>query len=426
MTNTWKRVPIKTVYKGLYDGPHATPKPSNEGPVFLGIKNLSEDGHLVLNAVRHIANEDYPKWIRRVCPRHNDIVFTYEATLNLYAIIPKGLECCLGRRLALIRPDQSKVDPQFLLLYFFSDDWRATIATKKVIGSTVDRIPLLEFPDFPILLPPLPTQRKIAAILSAYDDLIENNTRRIAVLEEMAQAIYREWFVNFRFPGHEKVKMVDSPLGKIPEGWEVGVIKDLVSLLSGFAFKSSTFVEDGEYRLITIKNVHDGVFVHNSESRLRAIPVKMPKHCHLASGDILLSLTGNIGRTCIVYGSGYLLNQRVAKLVPLDPADASFVYAMFRSKDMQVRLINISNGVAQQNLSPVQTAALPHLRPPRFILERYSRIMMPAFWEIVRLNQKNVNLRITRDLLLPRLISGQLNVEDLDIEVGEPLAEAVA
>ena len=73
---------------------------------------------------------------------------------------------------------------------------------------------------FEVRVPPLPTQRKIASILSAYDDLIENNTRRIAILEEMAQAIYREWFVNFRFPGHENVKLVDSPLGQIPEGWE--------------------------------------------------------------------------------------------------------------------------------------------------------------------------------------------------------------
>ena len=75
----------------------------------------------------------------------------------------------------------------------------------------------------------LPTQRKIASILSAYDDLIENNTRRIAILEEMAQAIYREWFVNFRFPGHENAKMVDSPLGQIPEGWEVLSVTLLVN-----------------------------------------------------------------------------------------------------------------------------------------------------------------------------------------------------
>jgi type I restriction enzyme, S subunit len=189
--------------------------------VFLGIKNITEDGRLDLSEIRHISEEEFPRWTRRVEPRAGDIVFTYEATLNRYAIIPEGFRGCLGRRLALIRPDESKVDKRFLFYSFFSDEWRQTIANNTLIGSTVDRIPLTNFPEFPIRLPPLPTQRKIAGILSAYDDLIENNTRRIAILEEMAQRLYQEWFVHFRYPGHEDVPLVDSELGPIPEGWEV-------------------------------------------------------------------------------------------------------------------------------------------------------------------------------------------------------------
>jgi len=96
-----------------------------------------------------------------------------------------------------------------------------------------------------IPLPPLPTQRKIAAILSAYDDLIENNTRRIRILEEMAQAIYREWFVHFRFPGHEGVRMVESELGMIPEGWEVKPFSQIASFINGYAFKPSDWSKNG-------------------------------------------------------------------------------------------------------------------------------------------------------------------------------------
>lgn len=223
---------MESLYHGLYDGPHATPKPSDAGPVFLGIKNITDDGHLDLASIRHIAEADFPKWTRRVEPKENDIVFTYEATLNRYALIPKGFRGCLGRRLALIRPITSVVDPRFLMLYFFGKDWQDTIATKMVIGSTVDRIPLLEFPRFEISLPPLPTQRKIASILSAYDDLIENNTRRIAILEEMAQAIYREWFVNFRFPGHENVKLVVKDQ-VIPHGWQRLSLSEIADLRLG-------------------------------------------------------------------------------------------------------------------------------------------------------------------------------------------------
>lgn len=97
----------------------------------------------------------------------------------------------------------------------------------------------------PVQVPPLETQRKIASILFAYDDLIENNTRRIKILEEMAQAIYREWFVNFRFPGHEKVKMVDPPLGRVPAGWEVGRLDDALVLQRGFDLPKKDRVEEG-------------------------------------------------------------------------------------------------------------------------------------------------------------------------------------
>jgi type I restriction enzyme S subunit len=234
----WSRVPIQALYLGLYDGPHATPRPASEGPVFLGIGNITEDGKIDLSDVRHISEEDYAQWTRRVEPRMGDIVFTYEATLNRYAIIPKGFRGCLGRRLALIRPNLAEVDTRFLFYTFFSADWRNTISQNTLSGSTVDRIPLTTFPAFRVNLPPLPIQRKIAAILSAYDDLIENNARRIAILEEMARALYREWFVRFRFPGYEDIGMVESPLGPIPEGWEVKKIGDVLELAYGKALKA--------------------------------------------------------------------------------------------------------------------------------------------------------------------------------------------
>ncbi|MEI6309659.1 MAG: restriction endonuclease subunit S, partial [bacterium] len=180
-------IPIKEVYAGMFDGPHATPKPSDSGPIFLGIKNVGASGQLDLSDVRHISEEEYPRWIKRVEPRSGDIVFSYEATLNRYAMIPKGFRGCLGRRMALVRPDESKACGRFLYYSFFGQEWRNVIAQETLIGSTVDRIPITKFPDFPITVPPLLTQQKIAAILSAYDDLIENNLRRIKILEEMAQ-----------------------------------------------------------------------------------------------------------------------------------------------------------------------------------------------------------------------------------------------
>ena len=114
---SWEKVCIKDVALGIFDGPHATPPEADSGAVFLGIPNFV-NGQLDLSDIRYISEEDLPKWTRRVTPQENDIVFSYEATLNLYAIIPRSFRGCLGRRMALIRPDTTKVNYKYLYYYF--------------------------------------------------------------------------------------------------------------------------------------------------------------------------------------------------------------------------------------------------------------------------------------------------------------------
>jgi type I restriction enzyme S subunit len=267
---------------------------------------------------------------------------------------------------------------------------------------------------------PIDVQQKISSILSAYDDLIENNTRRIQILEEMAQRIYQEWFVNFKFPRHEKVKFVNSELGKIPEGWEIRNVSDIMQVLGGYPFKSEKYQKNGKYGIITIKNVQDGVFVDKCESFLNETPDKMKDYCLLSDGDILLSLTGNIGRVCLVFGTtyqNYLLNQRVAKLVPHDKEYIPFIYALCRSKEFQDKIISISTGVAQQNLSPIQMGEIKITIPVNKLIKYFAEKVYPFLQEIIILSNKNKVLRTTRDLLLPKLISGELDVSDLDIAV---------
>lgn len=214
----WPLKPIREVYEGLYDGPHATPKPAMAGPVFLGIKNITEDGKLDLTTVRNIAEEDFEVWTRRVVPQAGDIVFVYEATLNRYAIIPPGFRGCLGRRLALIRPDRSKVDARFLFYYFFTDEWRRVVAENTLLGATVDRIPLTDFPRFSVPVPPLSEQTRMANVLAAYDELIDSNLRRIRILDEMSRAIYREWFVTSR-TSDTSGQFLHSDVSSLPNGW---------------------------------------------------------------------------------------------------------------------------------------------------------------------------------------------------------------
>ncbi len=261
-----------------------------------------------------------------------------------------------------------------------------------------------------VKVPTLPVQRRIAGILSTYDELIENNQRRIRVLEDMARSLYREWFVHFRYPGCESVPLVDSPLDQIPQGWEVGAIGDFIHFKSGFAFKSGSFTADGKYRLVTIKNVQDGSFNPESDSLMGELPDKLPPHCILNDGDILLSLTGNVGRVCLVYDGPFYLNQRVAKLVPNDATNWAMTYCMFRDPEMRVKLELLSNGVAQQNLSPVLAAKMEFVQPPKILCDRFSVLAEPMIQGVVQLYASNKNLRLTRELLLPRLLSGNVHL----------------
>ena len=398
----WEKVAIKSVCKGIYDGPHATPPVSDTGAIFLGISNFS-NGRLDLSDIRFISENDLPRWTKRVTPQASDIVFSYEATLNLYAVIPDGFRGCLGRRMALIRVDEEKAYYKFLYYYFYSDAWRVVIQENTVLGATVDRIPLVKFPDFLIDLPPLVTQHRIADILSAYDNLIENNQKQIKLLEEATQRLYKEWFVDLRFPGYEDVKIVDG----VPEGWKKDTIDSRIELLSGYAFKSSEFNDEGKYKIITIKNVKDGQFDGDNVNCMINIPEKMPEHCKLVDGDILLSLTGNVGRVCIVHGENFLLNQRIAKLRSNNMA---YTYCLFRSKDMFDNMNNLTNGVAQQNLSPIRTGKINIVFPTDALIQMFEKTVNPMLNKITVLNKSILSLSQARDRLLPKLMNGEIEV----------------
>jgi type I restriction enzyme, S subunit len=148
----WQVQSISEVVDEVFDGPHATPPDADEGPVFLGIKNLTGSA-LDLTDIRHISESDWPRWTKRVTPRHLDIVFSYEATLGFFSLIPPRLRCCLGRRLALIRPKAKEGHAHFWFHQFIGPDFQRYLMQHSVQGATVDRIPLIQFPNYLVLNP---------------------------------------------------------------------------------------------------------------------------------------------------------------------------------------------------------------------------------------------------------------------------------
>lgn len=270
-------------------------------------------------------------------------------------------------------------------------------------GATIMHMPGQKLKEVVIDKPPLDVQRKIGDYLEAFDDLIENNQKQIKLLEEAAQRLYKEWFVDLRFPGYEDVKVVDG----VPEGWTEDTINSKIDLLSGCAFKSAEFNDEGTYKIVTIKNVKDGQFDGDNVSCMVDIPKKMPEHCKLSDGDILLSLTGNVGRVCIVHGDNYLLNQRVAKIKSDNP---TYAYCLFRSKDMFDKMNNLANGAAQQNLSPIRTGKIKVVFPTDKLISAFEGIVSPMIQKITLLNKTVLLLSQARDRLLPKLMNGEIEV----------------
>ena len=412
---------FKDIMNGFYDGPHATPDPSDEGPIFLGIKNIFEDGGIDFSEIRHISENEYQKWTKRVVPAKNDLVFSYEATLHRYALIPEGFRGCLGRRMALIRVNPAFVSEKYLYYYFLSSYWRAFIETVKISGATVDRISISEFPNYKISLPNLSTQRKIASILSAYDELIDNNNQRIRLLEEMAEEIYKEWFVRLRFPGYKTTKIVDG----LPEGWKWIKVDEFFKTSSGGTPSREKEVDyfGGEIDWIKTGELKDS-FVFDSSEKITEVGLKNSSAKMFPPNTLLMAMYGvNIGQLGISVTNA-AANQAVCVFTPMKPDEYSLYYSFFFFKSIRTHLFNISMGAAQQNLSQDLIKKVNYFSPFCEVINKYDSIVKPFFEEIKILSQKNQLLQQTRDLLLPRLVSGKLSVEHLveEDEAGLSLA----
>lgn len=398
---SWKKAKLSECCQSISDGDHQAPPKSNKGIPFVTISNIKDNSFDFTNCM-HVPQSYYDNLLAKRKPQKGDILYSVVGSFGIPVLIKENVKFTFQRHITILRPNPHIVEPAYMYYSMLSKAFFLQ-ADAAAIGAAQRTISLSSLQNLTINLPDLPTQRRIASILSAYDDLIENNRRQIKLLEEAAQRLYREWFVELRFPGHEGVKVVDG----VPEGWMKGTVDNIVKLLSGYPFKSSEYVSSGKYRLITIKNVKDGEFSPDNVDYIDQLPDKVPSHCILTEGDILLSLTGNIGRVCIVNGYNYLLNQRVAKLQTLHPA---YAYCMFRSKEMLNKMTALSNGVAQQNLSPIRAEKIRILIPSSNLLSQFKNIVEPIISQIILLNNQITFACEARDRLLPELMDGEMEV----------------
>jgi type I restriction enzyme S subunit len=281
---------------------------------------------------------------------------------------------------------------------------RSLHLNKRHIGTSQPLLTQEILNNIDIEVPPLPVQRAIAATLSALDDKIANNRAINNSLEQMTQAIFKSWFVDFEPWG-----------GVMPEGWREGTLGDYCSIKSGFAFKSSWWQDSG-IRVIKIKNITDSGFDFTDCSCVSNDKVSYAKDFVANAGDLLIAMTGaTIGKFAIIpqHDETFLVNQRVGKFFlgknPLDRLP--FLWCLLKQDEVSNEIVNRGQGSAQPNISPTDIMTIQTLFPPEESLNAFNKNLKSSFETMTANAAENQKLAALRDALLPRLMSGELEID---------------
>ncbi len=398
--------------RAIVDCEHKTAPKSADGTGYPLIRTSDIGrGRLDLANAHRVDTAAYEAWTRRAVPQPGDLILAREAPVGNVAIVMPDTEPVLGQRTVLIRPNEELVDARYLtyrLLCYDVQYWMNAVAN----GATVPHLNVEDIRSLPIpTMPPLSRQQEIGTVLSVFDDLIENNRRRIGILEEVVRLLYREWFVHLRFPGHEDTDLIDSELGPIPEDWSVVEFANLVS-----------------------------------EERVTVSPADIPNGApvvgleHLPRRSTTLRSwedAYNVGSRRKKFEEGDILFARIRPYFH-KVVDAPFMgYAstdaiVFRPKsvDLRVRALAVA---ASDDFVGVATATSNGTRMPRANTEILLSYRIPhptssveeAFRDAVgpmdtlrkSLAEQSRRLEEVKELLLPRLVSGELDVSDLELDV---------
>jgi type I restriction enzyme S subunit len=422
---SWRKYRLGDLGKIVTGRTPSTSKPYYFGDKYPFITPSDMDGRKKADSTqRHLSDEGAKLLQRNLIPSGSVAVSCIGWQMG------KSIMTCrpsfTNQQLNTIIPNE-KVDADFLY-YALSIRQRELLSLGAATGVRTPILNKSAFSDLHLLAPPLEVQRKIAAILSTYDDLIENNTRRIALLEEMARRLYQEWFVHFRFPGHKSVRMVDSPLGKMPEGWEISGLKDQIALDKGLSYQGKFLTDDG-IPMVNLKCILPGGGFRRGGTKPYAGEYK-PRHT-VKPGDLFFANTdltqdGNIiGSPAVVPplatpGEIIISHHLYAVRFKEDTQITKYyLYHLMLADRFKSFAKGLASGTTVLGLHGDSVLQYQFVKPPSEILGIFDSLVAPFYELAETCEQKNENLRRTRDLLLPRLISRAVDVSDRDIAMDE-------
>ena len=342
--------------------------------------------------------------------QRGDYVLTTRGTVGNFAYYDQNVpydNVRINSGMVILRKKSNDLDEKFFRYYLSSHLFSGQVKSR-VPGSAQPQLPIRDMLSMEIILPALNSQAKIASTLSAYDDLIENNEKRIKILEEMAQLLYAEWFVKFKFPGYEGAKMVDSgtEFGLIPEGWEVKKLKEIGKVITGKTPPTANQENlGGEVLFIKTPDIHGNIFVIETDQTLSEIGVNTQRLKLLPEKTVFVSCIGTLGVVGITSKPSQT-NQQINALVLNDGNDYCMFY--YFAKDLKQRLVGLgANGATMGNVNKDKFENIVIIYPGKEIRESFFNKTTRLFDDILLLQKQNNNLSKTRDLLIPQLVTGK-------------------
>jgi type I restriction enzyme, S subunit len=367
-----------------------------------------------LSDAQRVDSKTYALWTKRAKPTTNDLILAREAPVGGVYRVPQGVKPALGQRTVLLRPDPNVVNSRFLMYRLAADDLQARMAEMST-GSTVPHLNMADIRQFP--LPPLPSladQRRIAGVLGTLDDLIEINERRMELLEDLARSLYREWFVQFRFPGYTPGVDGRNKAGFVPDGWTLSNLGDIASV-NPVTLKSSDLPDLFHYLDIgTLKVGRMG-----TPSILKVVNAPGRARRQVQDGDVVWGMVRPNRRAhALVHDppTDLIASTGLAVLRP-ETVPSSFLFECAATRSFSDYLVGRATGSAYPAVNAKDFRSMPVVVPPRELLEQFDVTAGRLLRLKSVLDGQNRQFAVVRDLLLPGLVAGKLDTCDLDLGV---------
>lgn len=399
------------------DGAHASLKREDSGILYLTSKNFKQDG-ISLDMVDYISKETYQKYFKErskalTKPKENDILLSIIGTMGAPYIVKKDDIFGLSSSVSIIRPNNEIIDSKYLYYWIKSPIFQGSIESiKSGVAQSFLSLPMIG--SLPVKYPKeLKEQKKIAKILSNYDDLIENYLRQIQLLEEKARLIYEEWFLRFRIDG-QKLE-IDEETG-LPFGWEKKKIKDFGDVITGKTpVTSNQDFYNGDVPFVKTPDMHTFPYVLETNEYLTTLGADSQKNKYLPKNSLMVSCIGTAG----VYSLVAFDCQTNQQINSIKFHKEEYVYYMYCFAESLKNILDFigSNGATMTNVNKTKFENIEVVMPEFDILEKYYNEVKNNFEVILNLLKQNQLLKESRDILLPRLMTGMIDVENMDIEV---------